>query len=95
MFVQEYGYKIVRTDTFICYALRSGFIRVIGVQTGNRALLKQHSSHVGEIVFAKTHETDGENTLASVGIDGQVCEITQHSTTRRIATHMHNAAAYS
>jgi len=74
-YFEEYGRRIARCESFICYALLSGFVRVIGVTSGSRALLKQHKGHVGELAFRSFADAphEGANTLASVSVDGQVC----------------------
>mmetsp|Transcript_43107 Transcript_43107/g.71781 ORF Transcript_43107/g.71781 Transcript_43107/m.71781 type:complete len:1471 (+) Transcript_43107:67-4479(+) len=67
-YVYNFGALIAVNNTYICYAIKGGQIRVINKNSGGRALLKAHTQPITDLRFF----SPDVDVLASVGRDGNV-----------------------
>ncbi|KAH9312777.1 hypothetical protein KI387_027812, partial [Taxus chinensis] len=62
------GRQIAVNQTYICYGLRAGTIRILNINTALRALLRGHSQRVTDMAFF----SEDVHLLASASSDGKV-----------------------
>lgn len=62
------GRQIAVNQTYICYGLRAGTIRILNINTALRALLRGHSQRVTDMAFF----SEDVHLLASASSDGKI-----------------------